>query len=76
MGIAGEIIYCSNASGALWAAGDCPPWSWSDSVSSWNWNGYEGKPIAVEVYLCAEEVELILNGNTLGRQQGKKQKQI
>ncbi|MFQ7650287.1 MAG: glycoside hydrolase family 2 TIM barrel-domain containing protein [Roseburia hominis] len=25
-------------------------WSMSDAVRSWNWNGYEGKPVKVEVY--------------------------
>lgn len=42
-------------------------WSWSDSVSSWSWNGYEGKPIKVEVYSDAEEVELLVNGTAVGR---------
>lgn len=42
-------------------------WSWSDSVSSWSWNGYEGKPIKVEVYADAEEVELLINGNIVGK---------
>lgn len=44
------------------------PWSWSDSVSSWSWNGWEGKPVTVEVYSDAEEVELLHNGMSLGRQ--------
>jgi beta-galactosidase len=44
------------------------PWSWSDSVSSWSWDGYEGKEIKVEVYSDAEEVELYLNDKSLGRQ--------
>ncbi|WP_337102122.1 glycoside hydrolase family 2 TIM barrel-domain containing protein [Paenibacillus sp. YIM B09110] len=42
-------------------------WSWSDSVSSWSWNGYEDKPIKVEVYADAEEVELLVNGSSVGR---------
>jgi len=42
-------------------------WSWSDTVSGWSWGGYEGKPIKVEVYSDADEVELLLNGNNLGR---------
>lgn len=42
-------------------------WSWSDSVSSWSWNGYEGKPIKVEVYADAEEVELQVNGVSVGK---------
>ncbi|MDR1641102.1 MAG: DUF4982 domain-containing protein [Clostridiales bacterium] len=44
------------------------PWSWSDSVCSWSWQGYEGKPVKIEVYSDAEEVELLLNGKSLDRQ--------
>ena len=46
----------------------CTPWSVPDSVSSWTWNGYEGKPCKVEVYSDSEEVELLLNGVSLGKQ--------
>lgn len=42
-------------------------WSWSDSISSWTWKGFEGKPIKVEVYSDSEEVELVLNGKALGK---------
>ncbi|WMT41325.1 DUF4982 domain-containing protein [Paenibacillus sp. D2_2] len=42
-------------------------WSWSDSVSSWTWTGYEGKPIKVEVYSDADEVELLVNGQSVGK---------
>lgn len=42
-------------------------WSWSDSVASWSWNGFEGKPVVVEVYSDAEEVELLLDGKPIGR---------
>lgn len=43
------------------------PWSWSDSVSSWSWDGSEGKPVQVEVYGVGDEAELIVNGISLGR---------
>lgn len=43
-------------------------WSWTDSVASWTWPGYEGKNAVVEVYSDAEEIELLING----RSQGKK----
>jgi len=33
----------------------------------WNWAGMEGKPIPVMVYTNADEVELLLNGKSLGR---------
>ena len=44
------------------------PWSWSDVVSSWSWAGHEGAPVTVEVYADADEVELVVNGRSLGRQ--------
>ena len=43
------------------------PWVISDSQSSWTWKGFEGKPIVVEVYAAGTEVELLLNGVSLGR---------
>jgi beta-galactosidase len=43
------------------------PWSWSDSVASWTWAGYEGKPVVVEVYSDADEVELRVSGRSIGR---------
>lgn len=43
------------------------PWVLSDSVSSWSWMGYEGKPVIVEVYSPGAEVELFCNGNSLGK---------
>jgi beta-galactosidase len=42
-------------------------WSWTDSVGSWTWPGYEGKPVTVEVYSAADEVELLLNGTSIDR---------
>ncbi|WP_018751950.1 DUF4982 domain-containing protein [Paenibacillus sanguinis] len=43
------------------------PWSVSDCIESWTWPGYEGQPIKVEVYSDAEEVELFLNGKSVGK---------
>ncbi|MDE3721943.1 glycoside hydrolase family 2 TIM barrel-domain containing protein [Nocardiopsis sp. N85] len=43
------------------------PWSWSDAIGSWTWEGFEGKPVHVEVYSDADEVELLLDGTTVGR---------
>lgn len=43
------------------------PWVISDSVSSWNWSGCEGKPAIVEVYAGGAEVELFVNGTSVGR---------
>ncbi len=42
-------------------------WSMTDAVRSWNWNGYEGKPVTVEVYTDAEEAELFVNGKPIER---------
>lgn len=41
-------------------------WSWTDSVHSWTWPDWEGKPSVVEVYSDADEVELFLNGRSQG----------
>ena len=38
-----------------------------DNIASWTWRGYEGKPAVVDVYSDAQEVELFLNGKSLGR---------
>jgi beta-galactosidase len=43
------------------------PWAWSDSISSWSWPGSAGAPVTVEVYSDADEVELLVNGRSLGR---------
>ena len=43
-------------------------WAWSDSISSWSWSTPEGSPVRVEVYSDADEVELLLNGQPIGRQ--------
>jgi beta-galactosidase len=48
--------------------GGITPWSWSDSVASWSWDGYEGAPVTVEVYADADEVELVVNGRSVGTQ--------
>jgi beta-galactosidase len=49
-------------------AGAGTPWSWTDVVSSWSWAGHEGAPVTVEVYADADEVELVVNGRSVGRQ--------
>jgi hypothetical protein len=42
-------------------------WSWTDTAGSWSWPGFEYKPVVVEVYSAADEVELLLNGRSLGK---------
>jgi len=44
------------------------PWAWADVVEGWSWNGFDGKPVRVDVYSNAHEVELLLNGASLGKQ--------
>jgi len=43
------------------------PWQKNDTVSCWTWQGYEGKPVRVEVHAPGDEVELLVNGQSLGR---------
>ncbi|MFF2485088.1 glycoside hydrolase family 2 TIM barrel-domain containing protein [Microbacterium sp. NPDC058062] len=42
------------------------PWRVSDAVPSWAWRGMTGKA-QIEVYSADDEVELLINGRSLGR---------
>jgi beta-galactosidase len=42
-------------------------WSWPDEVANWNWSGFEGDTLDVNVYSSCDEVELFINGNSAGR---------
>lgn len=42
-------------------------WGFPAVLPNWNYAGYEGAPIELVVYSNAEEVEVFVNGNTLGR---------
>jgi len=48
-------------------------WHWQDVRDSWNWEGYEGQELEVEVYCAHEEVELFLNGQSLGRKESSRE---
>lgn len=48
-------------------------WGWPECDHSWSWPGYEGKPVQVDVYSAAEEVELLLNGKSMGKQPAGKE---
>ncbi len=42
-------------------------WHWLDAIDSWNWVGVTDKPIDVKVYSSCDQVELFLNGKSLGK---------
>lgn len=48
------------------------PWVISDATANWSWDGQVGKPIIVEVYAPGDEVELFLNGKSLGKKNSGK----
>lgn len=52
------------------------PWVISDAIASWTWNGFEKKPIKVEVYANSAEIELLLNGHSLGRKPAGEKKYL
>lgn len=43
------------------------PWIMEESIHSWTFKGFEGKPCIIEIYADADEVELLRNGCSLGR---------
>ncbi|QLG45082.1 glycoside hydrolase family 2 TIM barrel-domain containing protein [Costertonia aggregata] len=46
---------------------DWSKWHWYDVVEHWNWQAFEGQTLAVDVYSSCDEVELFLNGKSLGK---------
>ncbi|ULT54858.1 DUF4982 domain-containing protein [Neobacillus drentensis] len=48
-------------------------WGWPEVDNAWSWTGFEGKPVQVDVYSAAEEVELFLNGRSLGKKPAGKE---
>jgi len=47
-------------------------WKMSNAIESWSWNGCDGKQADVEVYARAASVELLVNGQSAGRKELKK----
>lgn len=43
-------------------------WNWDDVLPDWSWPGREGQPLEISVYSSCEQVELFLNGRSLGWQ--------
>lgn len=46
---------------------DMNHWKYADCLSSWTFPGFEGKPVWVRVLARCEEVDLLINGESLGR---------
>lgn len=42
-------------------------WAWPESYHDWTFDGYEDKQLKVDVLSAADEVELILNGKSMGK---------
>ena len=42
-------------------------WGFPALLSDWNYRGYEGAPVELAVFTGAEEVEVLVNGESLGR---------
>jgi beta-galactosidase len=55
---------------------DWSNWNWHDVVADWNWDGYEGIPMGVEVYSSCEEVELFIDDVSLGKKATNKSNQF
>jgi beta-galactosidase len=50
-------------------------WGWPDVWPDWNWRGWEGTPFLIDLYSNCDEVELFLNGRSLGiKQASQKEK--
>jgi beta-galactosidase len=42
-------------------------YKWTDTIDSWSYEGYQGKPTFIDVYSDADEVEVLINGKSLGK---------
>ena len=42
-------------------------WGWHDVQPSWTWPGCDGEELRVDVYYACDEIELFLNGKSLGK---------
>lgn len=42
-------------------------WGWPELVESWTFPGWEDRPVRVTVYSAGDEVELLVNGETVAR---------
>ena len=51
-------------------------WGFPDELKSWNWPGYEGAKLQVNVYTRCQQVQLKLNGKIVGEQNMDPEKSI
>jgi beta-galactosidase len=51
-------------------------WGWPDVWPNWTWPGHEGQTFKVDVYSACEQVELFLNGKSLGVQPATRQERF
>ncbi|MDE6202678.1 MAG: DUF4982 domain-containing protein, partial [Lachnospiraceae bacterium] len=42
-------------------------WGWPDVTESWTWPGFEGRRVRLDIYSRAQEVEIFINGKSIGR---------
>lgn len=54
------------------APAKCTSWAEPETVASWTWRGSEGKSVRVTVYCADEEIELFLNGKSMGRKRAER----
>lgn len=50
-------------------------WGFTNAVHRWNWKGFERKNISLEVYSPGDEVELFVNGKSIGKKKTGEEKQ-
>ena len=46
--------------------GEVSYWAWPERHPAWDFPGWEGKPVQVDVYSAAQSVTLLLNGREIG----------
>jgi len=46
-------------------------WRWTNAIDSWSWQNCTGNPAEIEIYSAAYQVELLLNGRSLGKKKPK-----
>ncbi len=63
------FVHWPDPEGSLpgYGTGGHPEWVMQDLHPNWTWPGYEGQPLDVVVFSELPEVELFLNGRSLGR---------